>query len=220
MLLGTGLRFFADSGLDRVELEKIGVQEVGARTSLSFRVKNSPPKGPYSVTSNVTSLDGSAYPVSPSGEFAAPKTHATRYAPGPTFGTVNFVRNEQSPVGAGLGTEASSTTWPGPAGSSWRSGTRWWPGRGSDRVWDVLPDIPPTGARGIQSRTFRRPLLKSRPVRRRTKGSPEVDCRPTSYPTILSRVVRHGEPGPMRTSSASPWPAALTDRAREAIIGG
>lgn len=39
VLLGGGLRLFANSGLERVQLEKIGVQEVGARTSLSFRVK-------------------------------------------------------------------------------------------------------------------------------------------------------------------------------------
>jgi dihydrofolate reductase len=38
VLLGAGLRFF-DDGLEGVELEKIGVQEVGARTSLTFRVK-------------------------------------------------------------------------------------------------------------------------------------------------------------------------------------
>lgn len=38
VLLGAGLRFFANTGLERVELEKIGMQEVGARTSLSFRV--------------------------------------------------------------------------------------------------------------------------------------------------------------------------------------
>jgi dihydrofolate reductase len=39
LLLGAGLRFFEDTGLERVRLEKIGVQEVGARTNLSFRVK-------------------------------------------------------------------------------------------------------------------------------------------------------------------------------------
>jgi dihydrofolate reductase len=38
VLLGAGLRFF-DDGLDGVELEKIGVQVVGARTTLTFRVK-------------------------------------------------------------------------------------------------------------------------------------------------------------------------------------
>jgi dihydrofolate reductase len=37
VLLGAGLRFF-ESGLESVRLEKLGVQEVGARTSLSFRV--------------------------------------------------------------------------------------------------------------------------------------------------------------------------------------
>jgi dihydrofolate reductase len=40
VLLGAGLRFLDHAGLERVELEKLGVQEVGARTSLSFRVKN------------------------------------------------------------------------------------------------------------------------------------------------------------------------------------
>lgn len=39
VLLGGGLRLFENSGLERVRLEKIGVQEAGARTSLSFRVK-------------------------------------------------------------------------------------------------------------------------------------------------------------------------------------
>lgn len=39
VLLGTGLRFFANARLERVQLEKLRVQEVGARTSLSFRVK-------------------------------------------------------------------------------------------------------------------------------------------------------------------------------------
>lgn len=39
VLLGGGLRLFEDAGLERVQLEKLGVQEVGARTSLSFRVK-------------------------------------------------------------------------------------------------------------------------------------------------------------------------------------
>ena len=38
VLLGTGLRLFAD-GLKHVELEKLGVQEVGPRTSLSFRIR-------------------------------------------------------------------------------------------------------------------------------------------------------------------------------------
>jgi dihydrofolate reductase len=37
LLLGAGLRLLDDSDLERVKLEKIGVQEVGA--SLSFRVK-------------------------------------------------------------------------------------------------------------------------------------------------------------------------------------
>lgn len=39
VLLGTGLRFFGNSGLERLQLEKIGVQEVGARTGLRFHVK-------------------------------------------------------------------------------------------------------------------------------------------------------------------------------------
>lgn len=39
VLLGAGLRFFAKTGIEHIELEKIGVQEVGARTSLSFSVK-------------------------------------------------------------------------------------------------------------------------------------------------------------------------------------
>lgn len=42
VLFGGGQRFFEDPGLERVRLEKIAVQEVGARTSLSFRVSNSP----------------------------------------------------------------------------------------------------------------------------------------------------------------------------------
>ena len=39
VLLGAGLRFFEDEGLEHVRLEKLGVQEVGARTSLRFRVE-------------------------------------------------------------------------------------------------------------------------------------------------------------------------------------
>ena len=38
VLLGSGLRLFEDGGLERVRLEKSDVQEVGGRTSLSFRV--------------------------------------------------------------------------------------------------------------------------------------------------------------------------------------
>lgn len=38
VLLGAGLRFLNDATLERVRLEKTAVQEVGARTSLSFRV--------------------------------------------------------------------------------------------------------------------------------------------------------------------------------------
>jgi dihydrofolate reductase len=37
--LGTGLRSFKSSSLERARLEKISVQEVGARTSLRFRIK-------------------------------------------------------------------------------------------------------------------------------------------------------------------------------------
>ena len=37
-LLGSGLRFFPSSGLEGLQLEKISVQEIGARTSLRFRV--------------------------------------------------------------------------------------------------------------------------------------------------------------------------------------
>jgi dihydrofolate reductase len=39
VLLGAGLRFFADAGLEHIQLEKVGTQEVGQRTSLRFRVK-------------------------------------------------------------------------------------------------------------------------------------------------------------------------------------
>jgi dihydrofolate reductase len=39
VLLGSGLRLFENTGLERVRLEKIDVEEVGARTSLRFRVK-------------------------------------------------------------------------------------------------------------------------------------------------------------------------------------
>jgi dihydrofolate reductase len=39
VLLGGGLRFFGDAGLERLKLETIGVQQVGQRTSLRFRVK-------------------------------------------------------------------------------------------------------------------------------------------------------------------------------------
>jgi dihydrofolate reductase len=38
VLLGGGLRLFAD-GLEHVQLEKLGVQEVGPRTSLAFRIR-------------------------------------------------------------------------------------------------------------------------------------------------------------------------------------
>jgi dihydrofolate reductase len=39
VFLGIGLRSFKSSSLESVRLEKINVQEVGARTSLRFRVK-------------------------------------------------------------------------------------------------------------------------------------------------------------------------------------
>jgi dihydrofolate reductase len=39
VFLGIGLRSFESSSLERVGLEKINMQEVGARTSLRFRVK-------------------------------------------------------------------------------------------------------------------------------------------------------------------------------------
>jgi dihydrofolate reductase len=38
VLLGAGRRFFDDAAWDRVELEKLRVQEVGRRTSFVFRV--------------------------------------------------------------------------------------------------------------------------------------------------------------------------------------
>jgi dihydrofolate reductase len=38
VLLGAGLRLFGDTPLERVQLEKLGVQEIGARTNLSFRI--------------------------------------------------------------------------------------------------------------------------------------------------------------------------------------
>jgi dihydrofolate reductase len=38
VMLGTGLRLFDDPDLDRTQLEKIGVEEVGPRTTLRFRV--------------------------------------------------------------------------------------------------------------------------------------------------------------------------------------
>jgi dihydrofolate reductase len=39
VFLGAGLRFLDDPRLDGIRVEKTGVQEVGARTSLSFRVE-------------------------------------------------------------------------------------------------------------------------------------------------------------------------------------
>jgi dihydrofolate reductase len=40
VLFGGGLRLFGNSGLEHVQLEKVGVRDVGARTSLTFRVRN------------------------------------------------------------------------------------------------------------------------------------------------------------------------------------
>ena len=40
VFLGSGLRAFESSGLAPLRLEKIKVQEVGARTSLRFRIKH------------------------------------------------------------------------------------------------------------------------------------------------------------------------------------
>jgi dihydrofolate reductase len=39
VLLGAGLRLFGKEGLEKVRFEKIGVMEVGPRTSLRFRVQ-------------------------------------------------------------------------------------------------------------------------------------------------------------------------------------
>lgn len=41
VLFGAGLRFSENTGLERVQLEKISVHDLGARTSLSFHVKRS-----------------------------------------------------------------------------------------------------------------------------------------------------------------------------------
>ena len=41
VMLGAGARLLDDPSLAGVELEKLGVQEVGARTSLRFNVTNS-----------------------------------------------------------------------------------------------------------------------------------------------------------------------------------
>jgi dihydrofolate reductase len=40
VLLGSGRRLFED-GLEHIELEKLGVQEVGPRTSLTFGIEKS-----------------------------------------------------------------------------------------------------------------------------------------------------------------------------------
>lgn len=39
VLLGAGLRLFENTALERIQLEKIDVQETGPRTTLRFRVK-------------------------------------------------------------------------------------------------------------------------------------------------------------------------------------
>jgi len=39
VFLGIGLRSFESSSLERLQFEKINVQEVGARTSVNFRMK-------------------------------------------------------------------------------------------------------------------------------------------------------------------------------------
>jgi dihydrofolate reductase len=44
VLLGAGLRFLDDATLEHVELDKIGVQEIGARTSLRYRVNRRSPR--------------------------------------------------------------------------------------------------------------------------------------------------------------------------------
>ena len=45
VLLGAGLRFFENIDPDRIQLEKIAAQDVGARTGLRFRVKSGPTSG-------------------------------------------------------------------------------------------------------------------------------------------------------------------------------
>jgi hypothetical protein len=39
VLLGAGLRLFEKAGLENAELERIGVEQIRARTSLRFRVR-------------------------------------------------------------------------------------------------------------------------------------------------------------------------------------
>jgi len=39
VLLGAGLRFFEKTGLEHLKLERIGVQEIGPRTSLRFHIQ-------------------------------------------------------------------------------------------------------------------------------------------------------------------------------------
>jgi len=39
VLLGSGLRLFDDGGRERLEVEKSGVEEIGPRTSLRFRLR-------------------------------------------------------------------------------------------------------------------------------------------------------------------------------------
>jgi dihydrofolate reductase len=38
VFLGDGIRLFEGAGLEGIRLEKVGVQEVGARTTLRFRI--------------------------------------------------------------------------------------------------------------------------------------------------------------------------------------
>lgn len=40
VLLGTGLRLFQDADLENISLEKLGLEEAGARTSFRFRVQH------------------------------------------------------------------------------------------------------------------------------------------------------------------------------------
>jgi hypothetical protein len=60
VLLGGGLRLFEDAGLERVQLEKLGVQEVGARTSLTFRVKAGARAREVLVTKPVRNIEPAA----------------------------------------------------------------------------------------------------------------------------------------------------------------
>jgi hypothetical protein len=48
VLLGAGPRLFDDTALEPIQLEKIGVQETGPRTTLRFRVTGSGGTAPRS----------------------------------------------------------------------------------------------------------------------------------------------------------------------------